>query len=263
MIQPPLEIDLNADLGEGYGAYSFGEDDSLLEIVSSANIACGFHAGDPHIMRRTVERCVALGVAVGAHPGLPDRMGFGRREMAVTPEEAADWITYQVGALQAFVHSEGGRLQHVKPHGALYHMAAGDAELASAIVRAVTTVDKRLILFGPPGSRLHREAERQGAPFAAEGFADRAYMPDGRLASRGTPNAMIEASEQAAAQALSIVKEGRVRTVSGEFCELRVRTICVHGDSSKAAGRAKQLASALRSAGIMIRAPQVGDKPCS
>jgi 5-oxoprolinase (ATP-hydrolysing) subunit A len=255
MSRQQLEIDLNADLGEGFGAYSFGEDDELLQVVSSANIACGFHAGDPHIMRRSVECCLELGVAVGAHPGLPDRMGFGRREMFVTPQEAADWITYQVGALQAFVLSAGGKLQHVKPHGALYHMAAGDAELAEAIVRAVAKLDKRLMLFGPPNSCLQQAAERQGTTFAAEGFADRAYMPGGRLASRALPNAMIETPEQAAEQAISIVKNSRVRTVSGDFCELRVRTLCLHGDTPSAAQRAKLLAGELRCAGIAIRSP--------
>lgn len=249
-----LRIDLNADMGEGFGAYEVGDDEALLGIVSSANIACGFHAGDPSIMRRTVEGCLERGVAIGAHPGLPDRLGFGRREMSVSPEEAADWVTYQIGALQAFVRAAGGRMNHVKPHGALYHMAAGDSRLASAIVRGVRALDDSLLLFGPPGSRLQEEAAREGVGFAAEGFADRAYRGDGTLAPRGMPGAVLENPEQALAQALALVREGRVRTVDGTDAILSVHTICLHGDSPHAASLAKELADGLRSAGVRIAA---------
>jgi UPF0271 protein len=257
MTERPVEIDLNADLGEGYGAYGFGEDEALLKFVSSANIACGFHAGDPGIMRRTVERCIELGVAVGAHPGLPDRMGFGRRQMSISADEGADWMTYQIGALYAFVHSAGGRMQHVKPHGALYHMAADNEELAAAMVRSILAMDQQLLLYGPPNSCMQHAAQRLGLAFIAEGFADRAYLPDGRLAPRHLPNAIIERPEHAAEQAISLVREGRVQTVDGSSIQLHVHTICLHGDNRMAAERAKQLAAHLRSAHIRIRAPGV------
>ncbi|MBW5446976.1 5-oxoprolinase subunit PxpA [Cohnella sp. CFH 77786] len=255
MANREIEIDLNADVGEGFGPYAFGEDEALLRTVSSANIACGFHAGDPHIMRRTVEMCLERGVAIGAHPGLPDRLGFGRREMRATAEDAADWILYQVGALQAFAVAAGGAVRHVKPHGALYHMSSGDAELAEAVVRAIRSLGGELLLFGPPNSRLQEAAERHGLGFAAEGFADRAYAPDGCLAPRGAPGALIEDPEQALSQALALVRGGSVPTIGGSRAELTVHTICIHGDTPEAAVRAARLAEGLRAAGIAIRPP--------
>lgn len=254
-----ISIDLNADLGEGFGPYGFGEDEALLRIVSSANVACGFHAGDPSIMRRTVEQCLEHGVAIGAHPGLPDRLGFGRREMRITAQEAGDWLTYQLGALQAIAAAAGGEVRHVKPHGALYHMVSKDEVLAEAVVRAIRAVDGRLLVYGPPNSRLREAAERAGLAFAAEGFADRAYAADGSLVSRETPGALLETEEQALGQALSLAKYGYAVTPEGVRVKLDVRTICIHGDAPGAAERAALLARGLLSAGVSIAAPcQIG-----
>jgi len=249
-------IDLNADMGEGFGPYAFGDDEALLRIVSSANIACGYHAGDPHTMRRTVELCLVHGVSVGAHPGLPDRMGFGRREMRVLPSEVADWLLYQIGALQAIAAAAGATVRHVKPHGALYHMAARDVELAEAVVCAVQGADSRLRLYGPPNSRLARESEARGLPYVAEGFADRAYLPDGKLVPRSEPGAVLEQPEQVIEQSLSLIRTGRVRCHDGSLAELAVGTICLHGDTPHAAEHAKRLYAGLREAGVAIRAPE-------
>lgn len=248
-------IDLNADMGEGFGPYAFGDDEALARFVSSANIACGYHAGDPHTMRRTVELCLAHDVAVGAHPGLPDRLGFGRREMAVTPTEAVDWLLYQIGALQAIAAAAGAAVRHVKPHGALYHMAARDADLAEAVVRAVQSADSRLRLYGPPNSELARQSAARGLAYVAEGFADRAYRQDGSLAPRSEPGAVLEQSEQAFAQALSLIRTGSVRCLDGALAELSVGTICLHGDTPRAAEHAERLYVGLREAGIAVRAP--------
>lgn len=254
MTQSSLTVDLNADIGEGYGLYEFGCDDELLEVVSSANIACGFHAGDAHTMRRTVERCLAKGVSIGAHPGLPDRLGFGRREMAASSEEVADWIVYQIGALQAFVAAAGGVLRHVKPHGALYHMAA-KPEIAEAIASAIRSVDSSLLLFGPAGTFLEKAALSQEVVFVAEGFADRAYLPDGRLAPRHLAGAVIEQTERAVSQAVSLVKEGRAVAIDGSWATVRAATICLHGDAANAGERARQLKQGLEAAGITISFP--------
>ena len=250
------EIDLNADVGEGFGPYAIGDDEALLRVVSSANIACGYHAGDPHTMRKTVALCFAHGVAIGAHPGLPDRMGFGRREMRISAGEAADWLLYQIGALQAIAAAEGAAVRHVKLHGALYHMASQDADLAAAVVRAVRSADRRLLLYGPPGSMLAHEAEAVGTVFVAEGFADRAYRADGRLVPRHEPGAVLEQPNQALAQAISLARSGKVRSPEGETAEIAVGTICVHGDTPQAAALALYLSNGLRAAGIAIRAPQ-------
>ncbi|TVX98306.1 LamB/YcsF family protein [Cohnella terricola] len=238
------EIDINADLGESFGAYEWGADETLLQFVSSANIACGFHAGDPHAMRRTAESCVKRGVAIGAHPGLPDRLGFGRREMAVTPEEAADFVLYQTGALQAFVHAAGGKLRHVKLHGALYHMASKDERLAVAIVKVVHQLDPKLLLYGPPAGRLLESAAAVGLRYVVEGFADRLYLSDGTLAPRQLPGAVLDQTESVVRQALSLAREGAIRT------------LCVHGDTARAAEHAERIAEALREAGITVRPPR-------
>ncbi|QJD87544.1 LamB/YcsF family protein [Cohnella herbarum] len=238
-----IAIDLNADMGEGFGAYDWGADDILLEYVSSANIACGFHAGDPHTMRKTVGSCLKRGVAIGAHPGLPDRLGFGRREMAVSPEEAGDFVLYQIGALQAFVKAAGGKLRHVKLHGALYHMAARDERLASAIVEAVQRTEPELMLFGPSGSKLHKAALESGVVFVTEGFADRAYLPNGELMPRNIPGAVLEHSEEIVRQAVSLATGGLVQT------------LCLHGDTPSAAEHARHIAQGLLKSGIPIEAP--------
>ena len=242
-----MKVDLNADLGEGFGAYEYGEDERLFDVVSSANIACGFHAGDPHTMRATVEACVSRGVAIGAHPGLPDRLGFGRRELAISPREAADFILYQVGALSGFARAAGGRLRHVKLHGAFYHMASKDANLAEEVVQAVRSLDPGLLLYGLPGSCLEAAAAKFGIGYAAEGFADRAYLPDGQLVSRRLPGAVLERSEDVVRQALALAGQGRFQT------------LCVHGDTPQAAKLARQIAEKLQQEGFEIAAPHANE----
>ena len=251
-----IGIDLNADLGEGYGLYTFGSDEDLLESISSANVACGYHAGDPHRMRETVERCLARGIAVGAHPGLPDRVGFGRREMGVTPDEASDYVLYQTGALQAFVRAAGGTLGHVKLHGALYHMATTDQAIADAIVQGLCRLDRSLMLFGLPGSRLEASANESGMAFVAEGFADRAYMQDGSLAPRRLPGAVLHDDRKAAEQAVMLVMRGEASTIDGGNVAVGVRTLCIHGDAPNAAERARTIRQALEKNGVQIRRPK-------
>ena len=248
-------IDLNSDLGESFGAWHMGDDAALLAVVSSANIACGFHAGDPDIMRRTVALAVQHKVAIGAHVSLPDLQGFGRREMAVTPNEAYAMTLYQIGALHGFAQVAGARLQHVKPHGALYNMAARDLRLAEAIAQAVRDFDPRLCLFGLAGSALIDAGRAAGLPVAAEAFADRRYRSDGSLQPRREADAVITESDEAIAQAMAMVREGSVRAVDGEIVELQVDTLCVHGDGAHAVSFARQLRAALESAAIAVRAP--------
>ncbi|WP_337099695.1 LamB/YcsF family protein [Paenibacillus sp. YIM B09110] len=249
-------VDLNCDFGEGFGAYSFGQDDELLRYVTSVNIACGFHAGDPHTMRLAAEKSLAAGVAIGAHPGLPDRIGFGRREMSITASEAYDYVVYQVGALSAFVQAAGGRLSHVKPHGALYHMAGRDQEIAAAVVKAAADIDKRLLIFGGSGSLLLNEARRQGLGAVSEVFADRTYLADGTLTPRSQPGALLASTEAAVRQAVSMATEGKAYTASGDEIPIEAGTICLHGDGPHAAAFAQSISSALLVAGIALRAPQ-------
>lgn len=248
-------VDLNVDVGEGFGAYRAGNDEALLAMASSANVACGFHAGDPHTMRRTVELCLAGGAAIGAHPGLPDLLGFGRREMRVTPAEVEDFVLYQVGALQAYAKAAGTRVAHVKPHGALYHMAAGSAELAAAVARAVHSLDPEMAVFGPPGSRLLDAAEATGLKAVPEGFADRAYMGDRTLAPRSAPGAVLSDPRRALRQALALLGEGNVETLDGQAIQLPVSTICLHSDTPDAAAFARTLRGGLEAAGYTIGRP--------
>lgn len=248
-------IDLNCDMGEGFGAYAFGQDERLLPYISSANIACGFHAGDPHTMRETVERCLEAGVAIGAHPGLPDRLGFGRRELQITAPEAYDYLLYQLGALDAFVRAAGGRLSHVKPHGALYHMAGSRPELADAIIQAVQAFNPQLALYAQSGSLLLARARAAGLTVAAEAFADRTYQPGGALTPRSLPGALIAQPEQAVRQALSIVQTGMAFTPEGAQVAVCADTICLHGDGAEAAQFAGRLHEGLRSADIRIAPP--------
>lgn len=249
---PARRVDLNCDMGEGFGIYELGADQTLLRHVTSANLACGFHAGDPGVMRRTVEACLVHGVAIGAHPGLPDRQGFGRRAMAVTEREVHEMTLYQIGALYAFVHAAGGRLAHVKPHGALYHMLASDAKLAAGFVRAVRSFDPQLIVIGPPDSKLQDESAELGLIYAVEGFADRTYRRDGTLASRSEPGSVIEEPEDAVNQALSMLRSSEVRTVDGGSYALAPRTLCIHGDSPAAVAIVRALASELPRAGFAV-----------
>ncbi|MFC5582220.1 LamB/YcsF family protein [Rhodanobacter terrae] len=248
-------IDLNGDLGESFGTWRMGDDDALLAQLSSANIACGFHAGDPEIMRHTVAQAMAHGVAIGAHVSLPDLQGFGRREMSVTPDEAHALTLYQIGALHAFTRAAGTRLTHVKPHGALYNMAARDAALADAIARAVHDFDPRLRLFGLAGSALIEAGKTLGLAVAAEAFVDRRYRADGSLQPRREADAVIEDMDQALAQALGIARDGVVHTADGQRVPLRADTLCLHGDGAHALQLARKLHKALEAAGLRIAAP--------
>ena len=248
-------IDLNCDLGESFGAWRMGEDEALLAVVSSANIACGFHGGDPDIMRRTVALAAERGVAIGAHVSLPDLQGFGRREMAVTPAETYALTLYQIGALHAFAQAAGSRLSHVKPHGALYNMAARDLTLATAIAEAVRDFSPRLRLVGLAGSALIDAGESAGLPVAAEAFADRRYRADGSLQPRREPDAVIADSAEAVAQAVAIAREGRVRAVDGSVVALHADTLCLHGDNPHAVASSRLLRQALEAAGLRIAAP--------
>lgn len=248
-------VDLNADVGEGFGAYTLGDDEAILACVTSANIACGFHAGDPATMRRTVRIALANGVAIGAHPGLPDLLGFGRRELAISLEEAYDLIVYQVGALRAFAVVAGGALRHVKPHGALYNMAARQADLALAVATAVRDVDPTLTLFGLAGSELVRAGHALGLATASEVFADRRYESDGSLTPRTERGAVITDLAESTAQVLRMIREGRVRTRSGVDVAIQADTICLHGDGPHAVELAQQLRAALTAEGIALQAP--------
>lgn len=244
-------IDLNSDIGEGFGPYSFGHDEEIAGFVTSASLACGFHASDPMTMWRTVLLCKAKGVMVGAHPGYPDRVGFGRRRLAISPEELEADMIYQIGALLGFCLANGVPMQHVKPHGALYNAAAEDRQLAAAIARAVRSVDKRLMLLAPYGSALALEGERAGLRVAYEAFADRAYGTNGQLVPRSQGGVLPP--DSAARQALDIVLRGRVRTVAGGWVAMRADTICVHGDSPEAPQAVRAIWEALTGAGVSLR----------
>ncbi|MBY0013936.1 LamB/YcsF family protein [Paenibacillus typhae] len=246
-------VDLNCDMGESFGAYRIGQDEDILPYITSANIACGFHAGDPGIMSRTVQLALKHDVAVGAHPGLQDLAGFGRREIKLSPREAYELTVYQVGALWGFVRAEGGMLRHVKPHGALYNMAAASAGLAEAIAEAVYRIEPELILFGLAGSELIRAGNRAGLRTASEVFADRTYQSDGALTSRSRPDALVTDEQQALHQVLSMVQEGKVRSTDGRDVAITAETICLHGDGHHAVAFASAIRSSLESAGIAVQ----------
>ncbi|OWT75694.1 MULTISPECIES: LamB/YcsF family protein [unclassified Achromobacter] len=246
-------IDLNCDMGESYGAWHMGNDEAVLQYVTSANIACGFHGGDPGTMRHTVAAALAQGVALGAHPSLPDLAGFGRRVMQISPTEAYDMVVYQVGALAGVAAAQGARLHHVKAHGALYNMAVKDVALAQAICRAVHDVDASLVLYGLAGSELLRAAQELGMPVASEVFADRTYQDDGSLSPRSRPGAMIEDLETAVAQVVRMASEGKVRSVNGKDVPVQADTLCIHGDQPNAVIFATGIRAALEKAGIAVR----------
>jgi UPF0271 protein len=246
-------VDLNCDMGESFGAFRIGHDEEILQYVTSANIACGFHAGDASTMRKTVRLALERGVAIGAHPGLQDLVGFGRRRMDISPQEAYDIVVYQIGALWAFVKSEGGTLEHVKAHGELYNMAAKNAKLAEAIAEAVYKVDPGLILFGLAGSELVKAGERIGLRTASEVFSDRTYQSDGSLTSRREPDALITDEQQSLAQVIRMVKEGKVRTQQQVDIPIKAETICVHGDGVRAVEFARNIRTALTEAGIVVQ----------
>ena len=249
-------IDLNCDMGESFGAWTLGDDAGVMPHITSANIACGFHGGDPSVMRRTVRLALQHHVALGAHPGLPDLVGFGRRDLAVSPAEAFDMTVYQLGALQAVAKSEGAALRHLKPHGALYNMAATNAALAEALAEAVYKVQPELVLFGLAGSQLTRAGEKLGLRTAHEVFADRTYQSDGTLTPRRQPDALITDSQQAIKQALGMVQGGYVRTQQGQQLAIRADTLCLHGDGAHAVAFARQLRAAFEQAGVQVAAAQ-------
>jgi UPF0271 protein len=247
-----MRVDLNCDFGESFGIYRLGEEKEILQYVTSVNVACGFHAGDPIVMRKTVQMALEQKVAIGAHPGFPDLLGFGRRNIAVTPEEAYAYVVYQIGALSAFVKAEGGTMSHVKPHGALYNMAAKNAELAEAITKAVYDVDPTLVLYGLARSELIRAGKKIGLRTASEVFADRTYQDDGSLTPRSDPRALIVDEQEAVRQVLTMVKEKRVRSLQGIDVPIEAETVCIHGDGKKAVLFAKRLYEALRKEGVDV-----------
>ncbi len=249
-----LRVDLNCDLGESFGMYTIGTDEQIMEHITSANIACGFHAGDPAVMRKTVKMALAKGIAIGAHPGLPDLVGFGRREMEISAQEAYDMTVYQLGALSGFVRAEGGTMQHVKPHGALYNMAAKRPTLALAIAEAVYAVQPELILFGLAGSALIKAGEQVGLRVAQEVFADRTYQLDGSLTSRKQDDALITDPQTAAEQVVRMISEGKVRSQQGSDVSLQADTVCIHGDGPHALAFAGHIRRLLEAAGVEIRA---------
>jgi UPF0271 protein len=249
-----LRVDLNADVGESFGVYVLGQDPALMPHITSANIACGFHAGDPGVMRATVALAVRHGVAIGAHPGYPDLPGFGRRDMRLPAQDVEDLLVYQIGALAGVAGAQGARLRHVKPHGALYNMAATDRTLAAAIVRAIAAVDRSLMLVGLSGSALIEAGRAGGLDVAPEAFADRQYNADGTLVPRQQPGAVIENEEVVAARAVAMVRDRTVIAVDGTPVPVDVATICVHGDTAGAAALARAIRRGLEDAGVQVRA---------
>jgi len=247
-------IDLNADVGEGFGAWAMGADAELLALVTSANVACGFHAGDPSVMDRTVALAVRAGAAVGAHPGYPDLRGFGRRPIEADPAEIERDVLYQVGALQAFAKAHGTRVVHVKAHGALYNQAAEEEAVARAVARGVARAGRELILVGLASTEvMRRAAQAEGLRFAAEAFADRRYTRAGTLQPRREPGAVVADPAEAAAQAVAIAVEGRVIASDGSVVALRADTLCLHGDNPAAVANAAAVRHALQAAGVAVR----------
>ncbi|MCR8847207.1 5-oxoprolinase subunit PxpA [Rossellomorea sp. SC111] len=241
-----MKIDLNCDLGESFGAYTIGKDEEMMNYVTSVNIACGFHAGDPLVMKETVSNALKNQVKMGAHPGLPDIQGFGRRMMQISPEETYALIQYQIGALYAFTKAQGGKLSHVKPHGALYNMAAKDFTMAKAIAEAVYDLDPTLTLFGLSQSELTRAGEEVGLHVAHEVFADRAYQSDGSLTPRSLPNAVLHDGDEVEKQVLRMVEKQEVISIDGKTVPIQADTICLHGDNEAALSLAKRLFEKLR-----------------
>ncbi|MBP1948021.1 LamB/YcsF family protein [Virgibacillus litoralis] len=246
-------IDLNCDMGESFGAYTIGSDEKLLESVTSANIACGAHAGDPTVMDRTVRLAKEHHVGVGAHPGFPDIAGFGRRMIDFSPNEIYRMVVHQIGGLQAFCKVHSVQMQHVKPHGAMYNLAAKNRDVANAVARAVYDVDSKLMLYGLAGSELLVAGRELELTVASEVFADRTYQADGTLTPRGRADAVISDVDDAVQQVERMVNEGVVRTVNGETVDIKADTICVHGDSAHAVSFVEKLRVMLESAGIVVR----------
>ncbi len=245
-------IDLNSDLGENFGVYKIGSDEEILKYVTSVNIACGFHAGDPSVMRKTVKNALLNDVSIGAHPGLPDLIGFGRRTMSITPLEAYDMVVYQVGALNGFLKAQGGIMQHVKPHGALYNMAAKDEKLAKAIAEAVYDVNPDLILFGLAGSESIRQGDLIGLKTASEVFADRTYQSDGALTPRNQSDSMVTDEKEAIERVMHMIKSGIVRCTQGHNIDIKAETVCIHGDGAQALNFAYEIKNTLINSGIEV-----------
>lgn len=252
---PVNKIDLNSDVGESFGNYKLGMDEDIIPLISSANIACGFHAGDPSVMRRCIAIARESGVAIGAHPGYPDLIGFGRRNMDVSLEEIKDYVTYQVGAIQAFAIAQGMKLQHVKPHGALYTMAVQNPEIWDAVAQAIAELDKNLILFVLAGSNrsdLEAIGVKHGIRIGFEFFGDRAYNSDGSLVSRKEPGAVVHDHEMVAEKVLKMVQDGKVVCRDGSEIDMAADTICVHGDNPSALALVKNIRQALVNSGVEI-----------
>ena len=248
-------IDLNCDMGESYGVWEMGADAEVMPYITSANIACGFHAGDPATIRKTVQLALDHGVAVGAHPSLPDLQGFGRRVMKISPQDLYDLVVYQAGAVEAFARAAGARLHHVKCHGALYNMAATDAALSEAMARALKDLGGDLILYALSNSQMMKTAKEKRIRVAGEVFADRGYSDDGTLAPRGEPGGMIEDAAQAVKQALAMIEDGYVTSLSGKPIPVAADTLCLHGDQPGAGLFAKSLRKAFAEKGISVAAP--------
>jgi UPF0271 protein len=256
---PLNKIDLNSDVGESFGNYKLGLDEEVIPLISSANIACGFHAGDPTVMRHTIAIAKKNGVAIGAHPGFPDLIGFGRRNLDASLGEIRDYVTYQIGALQAFTTAAGMRLQHVKPHGALYNMAVKDPAIWDAVAEAIAAVNSRLILYvlaGMDRENLKAIGVKHGLRIAYEFFGDRAYNPDGSLVSRKEPGAVIHDGDIVAEKIVKMVKEGRVVCIDGSEIDMAADTICVHGDNPAALSLVQKIRATLRASGVEISAPE-------
>jgi UPF0271 protein len=247
-----MHIDLNSDMGESYGAYTIGADDEVLRWVTSANVACGWHGGDPSVMRRTIQRAKELGVGVGAHPSYPDLLGFGRRVMQITRQEARDYILYQIGALRAFAEALGVKLQHVKPHGAIYNVAVTDRELSLGIADGVADAGGDLILVGLPGSELLKAGQELGLRVAREAFGDRAYNEDGTLVSRKVAGSLLTDPDAVAERVVGFA-QGKVKAISGKEIRIEADTICLHGDTPGAGNIARRVRERLEAAGIVLR----------
>lgn len=247
------QIDLNSDMGESFGAYKLGGDEEIIKYVTSSNVACGFHAGDPMVMEKTVKMAKANGAAVGAHPGYPDLQGFGRRKMVLSPKEVKNIVKYQIGALWAFVRAEGMELQHVAPHGALGNLCQYDRDVSRAICEAVCEVDPKLIIYYCAGAVLGEEAVKMGLTAKAEIFADRAYMDDLSLVPRSQPGSMITDEELAIDRCIRMVKEGKVIARSGKDLDIQGDTLCVHGDGPKALEFVRRIRAAFEKEGIAIK----------
>lgn len=239
------KIDLNCDMGEGFGVWEMGNDLALLDCIDSTNIACGWHAGDPERMKKLVSAALQKQILIGAHPSLPDLVGFGRREMSITPNDAYNFVLYQAGALQAFVHAQGGKLHHVKPHGAFYNQAARDLNLARAIAQAVKDLGSDIILYGLAGSCFVEAANQIGIPLWQEVFADRRYTSEGYLVPRTQAGALIESEDEAAAQAIRMAQKGEVVALDGSIVKVKADTLCIHGDSPTALDFAKKIKALL------------------